>query len=198
MVALTASSFVSRASELRRHVAAQDYDVLLGMMPHWNLLVLLATLGRSGSAPAVLISGRTVESPVRRAYGWSFRAQLALCHLLYRRADGYIAISHPVAAEAIGTYGLDAAKVWVVPNPATAKAPGSKPRPARRTPSRTAGHRHVDGAGSADLEQAARGGGRDRGRPALPLRHRSQRGVLRRGTPRGPRPGGGRPPRRSR
>ena len=70
VVALSASSFPARVRALRSHVAGAGYDVLMGLMPHWNLLVLLATRGLSG-APATVIRGRNVEArrsavPTRR------------------------------------------------------------------------------------------------------------------------------------
>jgi len=125
VVPITASSFPSRVAHLRRHVEHAGYDVLIGLMPHWNLLVLLSTLG-SSDRPATVVSGRNVEAPLRRVHGASYRAELALCRLLYPRADAYVAISHPVAAEAISRYGLDPAQVWVVPNPATGKNPAPR------------------------------------------------------------------------
>jgi glycosyltransferase involved in cell wall biosynthesis len=131
VVALTATSFLARGLELRAHVAEYRYDVLLGMMPHWNLLVLFAALGRSAGRPAVLISGRNVEAPMRPIQPWTYRAELLLCHLLYRRADGYVAISHPVAAEAAAEYRLDPERIWVVPNPATSKLVNRQPHPLR-------------------------------------------------------------------
>jgi glycosyltransferase involved in cell wall biosynthesis len=123
VVALTASSFPARVRALRSHVAGAGYDVLVGLMPHWNLLVLLATRGLA-NAPRTVISGRNVEAPLRRIHGLSYKVELGLAHQLYRRADAYVAISHPVAAEAAGVYGLDPDRVWVVPNPATGKDPG--------------------------------------------------------------------------
>ena len=122
VVTLTASSFPARVRALRSHVAGARYDVLVGLMPHWNLLVLLATRGLSG-APRTVISGRNVEAPLRRIHGVSYKVELGLAHALYRQADAYVAISHPVAAEAAGVYGLDPDRVWVVPNPATGKDP---------------------------------------------------------------------------
>ena len=75
-------------------------------------------------APRTVISGRNVEAPLRRIHGLSYKVELGLAHQLYRRADAYVAISHPVAAEAAGVYNLDPDRVWVVPNPATGKDPG--------------------------------------------------------------------------
>lgn len=122
VVALTAGSFPARVRALRSHVAAAGYDVLMGLMPHWNLLVLLATRGLSG-APKTVISGRNVESPLRLIHPASYRVELGMAKALYPRADAYVAISHPVAAEAAGTYRLHPDKVWVVPNPSTGKDP---------------------------------------------------------------------------
>ena len=122
VVALRASSFPARVKALRSHVAGAGYDVLMGLMPHWNLLVLLATRGMA-NAPATVISGRNVEAPLRRIHGLSYKVELGLAHRLYRSADAYVAISHPVAAEAAGVYNLDPDRVWVVPNPATGKDP---------------------------------------------------------------------------
>ena len=122
VVALTAGSFPARVRALRSHVAGARYDVLMGLMPHWNLLVLLATRGLS-NAPATVISGRNVESPLHLIHGLSYRVETSMARVLYRQADAYVAISHPVAAEAAGVYGLHPDRVWVVPNPATGKDP---------------------------------------------------------------------------
>ena len=62
----------------------------------------------------------------------SYRAELFLAHRLYRRADAYVAISHPVAAEAIASYGLKPERVWVVPNPAAGKVDLDAARRARQ------------------------------------------------------------------
>lgn len=124
VVALGAGSFPARVRALRAHVAGAGYDVLMGLMPHWNLLVLLATRGLAG-APATVISGRNVEAPLGRIHASAaYNVEIGLARALYRRADAYVAISHPVASEAAAKYGLDPDTVWVVPNPATGKDPG--------------------------------------------------------------------------
>jgi glycosyltransferase involved in cell wall biosynthesis len=127
VVGLAARTLPSRIRELRRHIAAADYDVLLALMPHWNVLALLSTLGRRGR-PAVIISGRNIESALRTSQGLTYRLELLLARFLYRRADAYIAISHPVAAEAASAYGIDSSRIWVVPNPATGKFSGDRPQ----------------------------------------------------------------------
>jgi glycosyltransferase involved in cell wall biosynthesis len=121
VVALGSTRFVSRVGELRRHLQQAGYDVVLAMMPHWNVLALLAAAGRPKGSPAVVISGRNVESALRSSQGLSYRLELLLAQVLYRRADAYVAISHPVAAEAAAAYSIDPERIWVVPNPATGK-----------------------------------------------------------------------------
>lgn len=125
---VNAAGFLARARRLRTHLAAAGYDVVVALMPHWNLLALLASATGPRPRPRVVISGRNVEAPLRAVHGTSYRVELALARLLYRRADAYLAISHPVAAEAASRYGFDMAKVWVVPNPSTAKVGTLPPR----------------------------------------------------------------------
>lgn len=117
---LTATSFPTRVAAVRRHVGAAGYDVLLGLMAHWNVLALLGTVGRV-DRPAVVISGRNIETSVRRRSGTAFLVELTLSRLLFRRAEAYVAISHPVAAEAMVRYRLPMERIWVVPNPSTGK-----------------------------------------------------------------------------
>lgn len=136
VVALQAQSFPARVAELRRHLAAAHYDVLVAMMPHWNVLALLATLPQRPEGPAVVISGRNMESALRGTLGLNFTLELRLAALLYRRADGYIAVSHPVGAEAASRYRLEPDRIWVVPNPSVAKVQTVAASPRRRRPSR--------------------------------------------------------------
>lgn len=122
LVRLEARSFWSRARALRRHLASADYDVLVALMPHWNVLALLATRGLSREQrPAVVVSGRNMESALRRHLGLAYHTELALARLLYPFADAYIAVSHPVAAEAVSRHRIEMSRMWVVPNPSTAK-----------------------------------------------------------------------------
>jgi glycosyltransferase involved in cell wall biosynthesis len=108
--------------ELIRLVRRERYDVLIGLMPYFNLLVILAA-SRFGRRlrPRVLISGRNMELPLRQTHGPKFKLMLAMAKRLYKRSDGFIAISHSVAAEAAGLYGIEMQRMFVVPNPATAK-----------------------------------------------------------------------------
>jgi glycosyltransferase involved in cell wall biosynthesis len=120
---LTAASFPARVRQLRDHVSHSTYDVVVGLMPHWNLLVLMSVLGGGPGAPATVISGHNVERALRRVPGRRKSSESLLARLLYRRADAFIGVSHPVAAEAASEYGLDPEQLWVVPNPAAGKHP---------------------------------------------------------------------------
>lgn len=122
LVAVAARSFWSRVRAVRNHLATSDHDVLVALMPHWNVLALLATRGLPRERrPAVVISGRNMESALIRSQGVSYRFELQLARLLYPLADAYIAVSHPVAAEAVSRYRIDISRVWVVPNPSAAR-----------------------------------------------------------------------------
>lgn len=120
---LVAQGFPARVRELRAHVRASSYDVLVGLMPHWNLLALLAVPGTGTDAPAVVVSGHNVERALRSVPGRRKAGESALARLLYRRADAFVGVSHPVVAEAASEYGLRPEQLWVVPNPAGGKRP---------------------------------------------------------------------------
>lgn len=112
------ASFVGRVRAVRRAIRKQRFDVVIALMPHWNVLALLAAFG---TGVPVVVSGRNVESGLAAVHGMSLKLEMLLARVLYRRADAYIAISHAVAAEAIVKYRILPERVWVVPNPATAK-----------------------------------------------------------------------------
>lgn len=111
--------FGARLRHLRKILQREPFDTVLAMAPHWNLLAILATIGLKRS-PRILISGRTMEAESRRM-GKNKKIEILLAKILYRRADGFIAISHPAAAEAQAMFSISNDKIWVVPNPASAK-----------------------------------------------------------------------------
>ena len=147
-VALTKGSFPARVLELRRHLRSADYDVLLALMPHWNVLALAATVWLP-AAPPVVISGRSIVTALKINQSRMYQVERLLARLLYRRAAGYVAISHPVAAEAVSRYGIPLDRLWVVPNPATGKVPGGGPHALR-------GHDGPDGRQTVTLTVPAR------------------------------------------
>lgn len=126
-------SFFHRVRALRSLMLDRRYDVVMGLMPHWNVLALLAAASLRGRRPRVVISGRNVESSLKRSLGTGYRVELLIARRIYRRADAYVAISHPVAAEAITAYGLEPSRVFVIPNPASAKTDLEQARRARES-----------------------------------------------------------------
>ena len=106
----------------RKHLALSPPDCIVALMPFWNLMAILAARFHvRGSRPAVLISGRNAAVALTSVFGLGYRVKQWMARHLYRYADGFIAISHPIAAEAVAYYALAPSKVTVVPNPALAK-----------------------------------------------------------------------------
>lgn len=118
---LRGNGFFGKARSLRRIAAEESYDAVISLMPYWNLMALSLVLRVRSKRPRLLISSRNSESSLGNALSWKFRLLTAIARRTYRYADGLIAISHPVAAEVIANYGVRPGRVWVVPNPATAK-----------------------------------------------------------------------------
>ncbi|NKR41057.1 glycosyltransferase [Rhodococcus hoagii] len=118
--------FCRKLVELQSVCRDFDPDVVVSLMPYWNLLNLLANRVLSRSRARVVVSGRNIETGLPNSNSIDSRVKRALTRRLLRRADAYIAISHPVAAEARALYGIPLDKVWVVPNPATGKMDGSR------------------------------------------------------------------------
>ncbi|WP_442903704.1 glycosyltransferase [Gordonia sp. Z-3] len=120
-VALGGSSFWQRVSEVRRAVRACEADVVLAMMPYWNNLLIISTAFLGASKPAIAISGRNMVIPLVAEQGFAMRVKHWMSRLTYRHADAYVAISHPVAAEAQALYHVSSDRTWVIPNPSLAK-----------------------------------------------------------------------------
>ncbi|TQJ59915.1 glycosyltransferase involved in cell wall biosynthesis [Arthrobacter sp. SLBN-83] len=128
-VALEGKTIFSRIWALRRFLLSEETDVVIGLMPFWNLLSLAAVFTLGSKRPRVLISSHTIESAYGVSRGRGFLLQTTLAKVVYRFADGLIASSHAVAAEAVARYGIRREKLWVVPNPVFPKPVAVKPRP---------------------------------------------------------------------
>lgn len=125
---------LSRLRAVRTNLDAGGFDVCLAMQTY-PALVMLAARRRRHTAK-FLISERNMPSLLLRREGASQRVQLEVARLLYPRADGMIAISHAVAADAISSLRVPQDRCFVVQNPAVAKV-GS--RPPARTPGSDSG-----------------------------------------------------------
>lgn len=124
---------------LWRLIRSHHVDAVVGLLPYYNFLAILSTMLQF-RRPVRVISGRNVEVPFPEVHGRKVRFMKLLSKVLYPKADGFIAISHPVAAEAGALYGLNPDKIAVIPNPATGKFFGSHDGTARVQGSKQARH----------------------------------------------------------
>ncbi|WP_084128840.1 glycosyltransferase [Demequina sp. NBRC 110055] len=134
IVLMRGGGLVRKSRSLARLIKKSQPDIVLSLMPFFNIMALTARLQTPSSIPVkVIISGRNVDRLSRKHLGLSGRVQELIAKALYRYCDGYVAISHPVAAEAISHYGIPQDKTVVVRNPAMGKVsePGAlQPRSA--------------------------------------------------------------------
>ncbi|MDI9948776.1 glycosyltransferase [Rhodococcus sp. IEGM 1305] len=120
VVHLTGSGLMAHTRSLREHLRLGKIDVVVSLLPYYNLMAILATRF-AGNDIKVVISGRNVEVPYPEVHGRKVRTTRILSKWLYPLCDAFVAISHPVAAEAGALYKIDPSKIVVVPNPAIAK-----------------------------------------------------------------------------
>jgi glycosyltransferase involved in cell wall biosynthesis len=114
-------SVVAQTRDLARYLKSQQMDIVVALMPYCNLISIAAARSLGAKRPKVAISARTLAHGRRDLSGGSFAREQWLARGIYRYADLFVAISHPVGAEAIAEYGLSENRVVVVPNPAIAK-----------------------------------------------------------------------------
>ena len=118
---------------LGRQIRRDEPDVVLSLMTFSNVISLLALKTGSGASVPLLISEHNVQSI--QAVNVHRRQRLTnwMARRLYRRANGALAVSHPVAAELVCAFHVPAQAVFVVPNPAAASSPAIR-EPERRVP----------------------------------------------------------------
>jgi glycosyltransferase involved in cell wall biosynthesis len=116
---------------VRRTALEHRLDVVLSVLDFSNLTALRALARPGARAVPVVISEHTVPTVHWRYDGVGGRVKKELAKLLYRRADGVIAVSHPVAADLRAGYGVAADRLFILPNPVQAVdapfAPASAP-----------------------------------------------------------------------
>jgi glycosyltransferase involved in cell wall biosynthesis len=108
---------------LRKQIRRDEPDVVLSLMTFSNVISLLALKTVAGTSVPLLVSEHNVQSI--QAVNVHRRQRLTnwMARRLYRRADGALAVSHPVAAELVAAFHVPAQAVFVVPNPAAAFSP---------------------------------------------------------------------------
>lgn len=117
VVLLPSSGFLGKIMSLRSQIAYRGIDVVVGVMPYWNLLAIIAGKSRLASKTKVVLSSHTIESDYGAERGRGFVLQTFMARFFYRHADAFLASSHPVAAEAVARYSIHRDRLWVVPNP---------------------------------------------------------------------------------
>ncbi|HEX5858454.1 MAG TPA: glycosyltransferase [Microbacterium sp.] len=105
------------ARSLRAELAREPADAVLALQSYPNLVAIAALSGRGRSGPALVISERNITTRENEPVRFGDRSKMWLAKRLYSRADLAIAVSHPVAAQLIGAFGMRAGQVVVVPNP---------------------------------------------------------------------------------
>ncbi|MFC0449801.1 glycosyltransferase [Rhodococcus jostii] len=126
VVHLTGSGLISHARSLRNLLRRENVDIVVSLLPYYNLMAILAARS-SRTGVGVVISGRNVEVPYPEVHGTKVVTTRILSKFLYPFCDAFVAISHPVAAEAGALYRIDSSRIAVVPNPATAKIESDGP-----------------------------------------------------------------------
>lgn len=122
-------NFVGQTRDLARYLKDHPVDIVLSLMPYCNLMSVAAVRSLGASRPKVAISERNLAHGLQVVFGSSHAMKIWLGRRIYRYADLFVAISHPVGAEAIALYKLPWDRVTVVPNPAIAKMAGRVARP---------------------------------------------------------------------
>lgn len=105
--------------DLRRLLVTKQIEIVLSLMPLWNLQALIAcNYPKKLRGVKVVISEHNIHAILGPLFGRGFALQRRLARVLYKRADAVVAVSHPVAAEMVSQYKVAPGRIWVVPNPA--------------------------------------------------------------------------------
>lgn len=102
---------------LRRGIHRDQPDAVLSLMTFSNIIALLALKVSAHQSVPVMVSERNVQALQIANVRRRDRLTIWLARRLYGRADGALAISHPVAGELVSAFRVPAKRVFVVPNP---------------------------------------------------------------------------------
>lgn len=107
--------------QVRAALRAEPVDAVVALQNFPNLVALAATRGLR-PRPAVLVSERNITTREAEPQSRADLVKREIARRVYRHADTVVAISHPVAGELVGAYGVRPDQVVVVPNPAGRRA----------------------------------------------------------------------------
>lgn len=104
---------------MRRRARADGLDVLIAVMTYANISAALGVGVLRLPGLSLLISEHNVATSAipLNSSGAAAIAKRLLARMVYRRADGAIGVSHPVAADLVAGFGLNPARVFVLPYP---------------------------------------------------------------------------------
>lgn len=115
---LDRSRMLNSLPSLIRSLRRLKPDVILSTLVQANVSLMLATVFLR-SKPKLFLRVETVMSSARRVYAarMSMKAAFLLVPILYRRADGLIAISRGVKEDLVSSYRIPPEKIHVIFNP---------------------------------------------------------------------------------
>lgn len=114
-----AIGFVRSILRLRKRLKNENFDVVLGLMPYSNLILIFSALTISRAVrPAVVISEHNLHYGLGSHLGRAFRFQLYLARRYYRLANAVICVSHAVGAEISAVCRIPRSRLWIIANPA--------------------------------------------------------------------------------
>ncbi|WP_455133503.1 glycosyltransferase [Microbacterium aurum] len=122
---VTTAGFSAKVRRVRALFAVTEADVAVSLQGYANLILLAACRTRR-PRPRIIVSERNVvtlglpNAPIKQ------RISVALARRAYRHADHVVGISHAVAGELVGGFGIPGTRITVVPNPAAAKVDASR------------------------------------------------------------------------
>lgn len=118
----------AKVARLRALVRASGADTVVALQMYPNLLaVAAAKLLPKTERPGVVVSEHNIVTYGLPGSPLSHRVKTRLARTGYPAADHLIAVSHAVAGEMIGGFGISEGHCTVVPNPAASKVPHRNP-----------------------------------------------------------------------
>ena len=121
----------SHAAKVRRFRAVlgeERPDAVVGLQMYPNLIAVVAARSIPASRrPPVVVSEHNLVSFGLPGAGLTHRVKTWLARRAYPRADHVIAVSHAVAGEMVGGFGVREGRCTVVPNPAASKVAAVRP-----------------------------------------------------------------------
>lgn len=112
--------FVQLPVQLRRRVQKDGVDVLITGLTYTNVCGVLALRMFGRSRTSLVVTEHNLPTAYQPIVGRGGALQASIARRIYGRADAAIAVSHAVAGDLLGGYGLSSDRIFVLPNPVAA------------------------------------------------------------------------------